>query len=59
MEYEGKRYPIEMFAGGHFSIGFPAGHRHSRLQEHLDALKEFASSRQPEWFVENRSKKYQ
>jgi len=58
VECEGKQYPIELFERGHFSISFPAGNRHARLQEHLDTLKAFAASRDPKWAIENRSKKY-
>ena len=58
VELEGYRYCIEMFAGGHFSIHFPNGNRHNRLQAHLEQLSEFAAQQDPKWAVENRSRKY-
>ena len=58
VELQGKRYSIEVFAGGHFLISFPCGNRHSKLQEHLEVLKEFAKKQNPEWAVENKSRKY-
>ena len=57
VELDGKRYDIEMFASG-FAIHFPCGHRHSKLQDDVDQLEEFASQRDPVWCVENRSRKY-
>jgi hypothetical protein len=47
-----------MFADGHFSISFPDGNRHNRLQAHLEQLTEFAALQAPEWAVENRSRNY-
>ena len=58
VELEGYRYRIEMFADGHFSISFPDGNRHNRLQAHLEQLTEFAALQDPEWAVENRSRNY-
>lgn len=58
VECDGAKYSIESFSGGHFSIFFPDGNRHSRLQVHLNALKIFAAAQDPDWSVENMSKKY-
>jgi hypothetical protein len=55
---QGSNYEIEHANEGHFYIHFPSGNRHSRLQAHLDQLKEFASSQDPTWSVENHSKRY-
>ena len=58
VEIDGYRYGIELFDGGHFSIAFPDGNRHSRLQTHLNSLTEFAANQDPPWTVDNRSRKY-
>ena len=58
VEIDGYRYEIEMFAGGHFSIGFPSKNRHKKLQDHLEQLTRFAAEQNPEWSVENRSRNY-
>ena len=58
VELEGKRYPIEMFGDGSFSIHFPCGNRHARLQAHLDELKKFSLNQNPQWSIENGSRKY-
>lgn len=56
LEIDGYRYPITLEQGGHFCIVFPAGHRHNKLQAHLDALTAMAANKQPCWYLENRSK---
>ena len=56
IEYGGYRYVIELIGDG-FCIYFPNGNRHGQMQEHLNVLKEFAESRGPEWYVENRTRK--
>ena len=58
VELEGYRYGIEMFAGGHFSIAFPSGNRHGRLQFHLEQLTKFAAKQNPVWAVENSSRRF-
>ena len=58
LEYDGERYPIEAIEAGTFAIHFPAGKTHGKLQEHLNMLTKYAKSREPIWYVENRSRKY-
>lgn len=58
IEYDGYNYDIEHIDGGHFSIHFPSGNNHNNLQEHLDVLKELADSKEPKWYVENKSNNY-
>jgi hypothetical protein len=58
VEYQGYKYYIELVGAGHFCIGFPSGNRHKYMQQHLDLLKEYAQSREPAWYVENRCRKY-
>ena len=54
---EGFDYGIEMCGSG-FVIFFPGGNRHTRMQIHLDALRAYAKTKDPEWCVENRSRNY-
>ncbi len=56
IEIDGSRYQIEHVQDGHFSILFPGGLRHRKLQLHLNMLAAFAHDQQPEWYVENRSR---
>jgi hypothetical protein len=58
VEYQGYKYGIEHINEGHFCISFPSGNSHKDLQAHLDFLTAFAESRNPKWYVENRSRKY-
>jgi hypothetical protein len=58
VEYEGKKYFIELANNGSFYISFPSGNRHSKLQLHLKILTKFAASKNPKWHVENRTKNY-
>jgi hypothetical protein len=58
IQYGGYSYGIEHIDGGHFCIHFPSGNSHQHLQEHLDVLRELAKSKEPKWYVENKSKNY-
>ena len=58
IEHENSKYEIESVNDGHFCIHFPSGQRHKNLQKHLNELREFAESKEPKWYVENRSRKY-
>ena len=58
LDYDDCSYEIEHINEGHFCIHFPSGNRHSKLQQHLNVLKDYAESRVPKWYVENSSRNY-
>ena len=58
IEIDGYHYCIEHIGDGRFCIHFPSQNRHSKLQQHLDAMTHLALSQDPTWYVENRTKRY-
>ncbi|MGY6519325.1 MAG: hypothetical protein ACXIUZ_11505 [Lysobacteraceae bacterium] len=58
VEIDGYRYGIESMGDGRFTISFPGGNRHRRLQAHLTALPQLAAGKSPKWCVEDRSKNH-